>query len=85
MLAEPDPNSAPVLPRRHLRDGHYLSPRNSQALQPVGITGCHGSNGARAQRDRSRTWTGPLPDLFRTSGGHLGDRTLSWGMSRDNV
>lgn len=61
------------------------SPRNSQPLQPVGLTGCHGSNGAQADRDRSRTWTGPLPDLFRTSGGHLEDCTLSWGMSRDNV
>jgi len=85
VLAEPDPDSAPVLPRRHFRDGHNLSPRNSQPLQPVGLTGCHGSNGARAQRDRSRTWTGPLPDLFRTSRGHLGDSTLSWGISRDNV
>jgi hypothetical protein len=85
VLAEPDPDSAPVLSRRHFRDGHNLSPRNSQALQPVGLTGCHGSNGARAQRDRSRTWTGPLPDLFRSSRGHLGDSTLSWGTSRDNV
>jgi hypothetical protein len=85
VLAEPDPNSAPVLSRRHFRDAHYLSPRNSQALQPVGLTGCHGSNGARAHRDRSRTWTGPFPDLFRSSDGHLGDSTLSWGMSRDNV
>jgi hypothetical protein len=85
VLAEPDPNSAPVLSRRHFRDGHYFSPRNSEPLQPVGLTGCHGSNGARAQRDRSRTWTGPLPDLFRTSRGHLGDSTLSWGISRDNV
>lgn len=76
MLAEPDPNSASVLPRRHLRDGHYLSPRNSEPLQPVGLTGCHGSNGARAQRDRSRTWTGPLPDLCRTSSGPLAD---IWG------
>jgi hypothetical protein len=24
MLAEPDPNPAPVLSRRHLRDSHYL-------------------------------------------------------------
>lgn len=61
------------------------SPRNSQPLQPVGLTGCHGSNGAQTDRDRSRTWTGPLPDLLRTSGGHLEDCTLSWGMSRDNV
>jgi hypothetical protein len=54
-------------------------------LQPVGLTGCHGSNGAQTERDRSRTWTGPFPDLFRTSGGQRRSAPCREAFSRDNV